>query len=193
MIMVQTAFLTASKNAERMTIVKTKMTEKEAKTIAVKLIAQLDELALKHGEYGEVALITDSGRIYSWQTHKLENLALFIEHHGLPTGFVEVWETEAEEQMVKFWILPDVNTDDCGPSEYLQELIESIENVWESYRVEERDVEDDCEIRFVLEEHHETKVVWQYSPEDAIEKTMRENGVATAIQVQSSTTFAEQL
>lgn len=141
---------------------KTKMTKAAAHKKAVELIAQLDELALKHEGHGEVALLTDGGRIFSWQKYKLENLTLAIQHNCPLTGFVAVGETKAEGEFVKFWKLP--GSEDLF--NVLRDKDDQILLMWERFLDPEADEEEEPEnIRFVLVERHETSVSWQYPHE----------------------------
>lgn len=96
-------------------------------TRSAQLIAQLDQLATKHGE---VALVTEHGSIYSWQTHKLSNLTKSMKKSGTPFGFVMFDYRKDGTAVVT---LRNFYEGHNGRTEALIELIEAIDELNEVY------------------------------------------------------------
>jgi hypothetical protein len=107
----------------------------QQKTPAAKLIDRLDELA-QSGNYGEVALCTSKGRIFSWQKHRLENLQDVFINSGDVYGFVCVSEDEIDNVLSTVW----VEEDELGIEkfEYTQALLNSVACVWLAWKDDHR-------------------------------------------------------
>ena len=98
-------------------------TSADNRSRAAKLIEELDKLA-QSGEYGEVALVSSHGCIFSWQTKKLQNLQRSIEHNGQPSGFIGLHVAGNDQLHITAWPLLD-------EFEMWKSLVGSIEHVWE--------------------------------------------------------------
>lgn len=104
---------------------------------AGKLIQRLDELA-KENE--AVALHSQMGLIYSWQTYRLENLELSIQRRGLPDGFIIV-NDEDEPHITLIPLSPE--NEDLGLGEFIPPMFSSIEKVWWKLYCEEQNEEEE--------------------------------------------------
>ena len=100
---------------------------------AKELIQQLDQLAKQYPTpWGQVALVSPLGSIFSWQKRKLKNLEFSLKR-GQPSGFIVMHGENGGVVHIK--LMPDIDLVEergevYGADEITTELILSIENVW---------------------------------------------------------------